>query len=359
MAEANFRTYNLRSRPVYLYENERLRQQEQELQQLLQQELQIQPEMANQGQNAANPHNWIPFGINPPTFDGSKIESASKWLRKFERYAQASGAAGNDRCNVMGLLLTGMAETWFNSLAEGVRTNYQQLEQAFRNQFIEVPASNIQRKIQMVTRQQFLTESVDNYFTDLRSKFEGQNLPVDLEVALLINGLRQDIRSAVLQQGPYETVPALLDKFRRVEASLPSGQAQLFAINPLMTAASYEAESSELKELREEMREMRIALKKLTDKMSRSRETTPTRRVSFADLPIACYICGRQGHIARECRANGTRYRNESPGRQSPRRSFKPQSFMNSRRSPSPRYSSRDGPTRNFRSQNFKSQQEN
>ena len=86
-----------------------------------------------------------------------------------------------------------------------------------------------------------------------------------------------------------------------------------------MVSAPRDGDSPELKKLKDEMRDVRIDFKKLTDQMFRSRESTPTRRLSFSDSPLTSYNCKRQGHVAREYRSNGTGYRSESSGRQSPR----------------------------------------
>lgn len=305
--------------------------------------------MANANPNQ-QPQPWVPLGVNPPTFDGTKLDGANKWLRKFTRYAQASGVAGNDRCNIFGLLLTGMAETWFNSLPDATRANFNLLEQAFIAQFVDVPAASIQRKIQVVNRTQFLGETVDSYFTDARSKFEGQNLPVDFEVALLINGLRQDIRAVVMQQGPYANVADLLDKCRRVEASLPPAPVSAYAMHKDMF---YEDETSEMTDVRSDMKEMKEAIKKLTEQMSRSRQSTPQRQVSFSDQVQACYNCGRTGHFARNCRFDRTRYRQQSPGNRG-RRPFNPNRlyFQGRRRSPSPRRNNQNFPNKHQHQEN-------
>ena len=163
------------------------------------------PDMAEEQQQVAaaapanNPQNMLAFNFRPQTFDGSKLEQSNKWLRNFNRYADLAGVDDASRCTLLGLLLAGTAETWYNSLAPAVRADWAQLQPAFRTKYVDVEVTRMQRQMATLTRVQQTGETVDAYFTDARSKLEEHQFPANFEITLLMNGLRSDIKGLVMQ----------------------------------------------------------------------------------------------------------------------------------------------------------------
>ena len=270
-------------------------------------------DMADNNEPVAVIQNQLPllaFNFKPPSFDGSQSENARKWINKFERYSDIAGAQVNERCGLMGLLMTGLAETWFNSLPEDVRQNYDQLRQAFEQKFIQVPATVMQRQLSTIQRTQQASESVDSYFTEARAKLNEHNFPQELSTTLLINGLRPEIKSLVLQHQPLDDIDDLLDKARHIEAALKAAPSNN---NNGFPASAFAAVSRE--DLMVTMKDLDEAKKDMITEITRSmqslqavqhqRPTTPTRdaperHVRFRDSP-SCFRCGRTSHFARNC----------------------------------------------------------
>lgn len=126
------------------------------------------------------------------SFNGLHPEVAGRWWRNFERYATLSGIPGNDRCNLLGLLFTGSAEIWFNSLPQQTRDDYAALEAAFRDKFVTAAHTQLQRQMAILSGAQRVGESLDEYITEAKSKMVDYNYDPQLQMTLLINGLRPD-----------------------------------------------------------------------------------------------------------------------------------------------------------------------
>ena len=81
--------------------------------------------------------NMITLAFRPNSFDGLHPELASAWLKHFNRYTDLTNTDGAQRCTLFGLLLSGSAETWFNTLPEAIRHNDQRLERGFRSMYVD------------------------------------------------------------------------------------------------------------------------------------------------------------------------------------------------------------------------------
>ena len=148
---------------------------------------QVIPPNANapQAQPQINP---MALSFKPPTFNGLHPESANRWWQSFARYADLAGIQGNARCNLLGLLLCGSADIWFNSLPLQTRTDFAALEADFCEKYITAAHTQLQRQMAVLSRLQSPGETVD--VTDARSKMVNYNYDNELQMTLLIHGLR-------------------------------------------------------------------------------------------------------------------------------------------------------------------------
>ena len=311
--------------------------------------------------NLAQP-NLLAFNFRPQSFDGTRLDSANKWLRNFNRYGNLAGVNGGDRCTLLGLLLSGTAETWYNSLPQEVREDYDELERRFRAKYVDAESTRMQRQMSTLTRMQQTGESVDAYFTDARSKLEEHHFPQDFEITLLINGLRSDIKGLVMQHQPFNNVDDLLNKAKHIETSLKSSP-----INPYLTPATSMLATVTKEDLMVTCGDLERMQRNLVDQIVKEvkgmafdkppqpqyivpKVDTP-KSVSFAPEASACYSCGRTSHFARNCpfeRRNSIARRPPTPF---PReRPYQSSSFgnrpANAPRRPNNQYRNRGQPSR-------------
>ena len=212
----------------------------------------------------------------------------------------------------MGLLMTGGAGTWFDSLGQDIRQNYEQLQEQFRQTYIDVEHTRLQRQMATLTRVQQTGETVDSYFTDARSKLAEHNFDQNFQLTLLINGLRSDIKGLVMQHQPYQNVGQLLNKARHVEASLRAAP-----FNPYLATANIPAvasiakeemfaTTSDLEKIEKSIIE-KVTAKLNEFKVGNRKETEPqyiVPRVTSTNNQGnlgRCFICGSTSHFRRDC----------------------------------------------------------
>ena len=316
--------------------------------------LEPQPNNMEAAQNIPLQH-AITTSFKPVSFNGLHPEIAGRWWRNFDRYATLSGIQGNDRCNLVGLLLTGSAEIWFNSLPQQTRDDYAALEAAFREKFIAAAHTQIQRQMAVLSRTQRVGETFDEYITEARSKIIDYNYDPQLQMTLLINGLRPEIKSAVMQHLPFADIDAFVTKARHVESALASQNvlsipgytsnlAKLEEDNSFLSSKNHQLKSleSNLQDLSskfevfaKELARQNEATKQLTDQAytfqrsnnrpqsfgtsrnhpSQNDQGSRFRNPNFPhNLPrdrptvaIQCWSCGQMGHMQRECHQNSQR----------------------------------------------------
>lgn len=158
--------------------------------------------------------------VTPTAFNGLHTDKAQQWWENFNRYVQFVGIGGANRGKLLGLLLAGPALLWFDNLTEAVKDDYELLTAAFREKYIVLGPNNLQIQMQVLARHQLPTESVDEYILDATSKMANFNYNEELQMTLLINGLRSDVKAIMLQHLPFANIDALKAKAIHVEAAL-------------------------------------------------------------------------------------------------------------------------------------------
>ena len=292
--------------------------------------------MAEDNQQPNMPNNRIAASLKPQSFDASRLDLAGKWLTSFNRYCDFAGVAGADRCMLMGLLMKGTAETWFNALPQATRDDYALLEPVFRERYVDSEVTRMQRQMATLQKTQLTGETVDAYFTDAQSKLAEHNFPANLVMTLLINGLRSDIKGLVMQHQPFDNVDDLLNKARHIESSLRSSPVNpyLSQTSPVVAAVAKKDLFATFGDLDEMQDTMVTKILKGVKEMSVNQKAAPQylvpkvapRAAGEGPSVRACYSCGRTDHFARDCRydrpnlsrsaAQGGRYqRNSSRGR--------------------------------------------
>ena len=179
----------------------------------LESDLENMADRANQGFLAA---------FRPSTFNGLHVEESNQWWNSFLRYLQISGVADEQRGNVLGLLLSGTALLWYEALPAEDRNDFGRLEAAFRNKYIVPGPTALQRQMNTIQRHQRSGESVEEYVADYRAKMQTFGYNNALQMTLVLNGLRPDIKAIAMQHLPFENLDVLLTKAKHIEAALKS-----------------------------------------------------------------------------------------------------------------------------------------
>ena len=164
--------------------------------------------------------------LSPSNFYGEPKEDAITWLQQVEAW-RAYKNFNNDRLTgLFPLLLKGQAYLWYQSLANGVKTDATQLIDRFKQRYEPTPLTKIQLVSEAWSRKQKHDESVDTYVAVLRklqatidstkAVFTDNNLRDAIKT-----GLRPSIRQYVLQQAPT-TLDATIEAARKAEqAAMP------------------------------------------------------------------------------------------------------------------------------------------
>ena len=171
--------------------------------------------MAVAGNNAT-----VPNSIKPPTFSGRPGENAQNFLRNFDRYSTLLNYGNDRKQQLFPLLLEGRALTWYNILPDDIQGNLAQLRQSFTDHFITSEHTAVGRRIDAIQRVQGPTESVDNYICDALQRMTDLNYDANLQIALLINNMRPELKAALLQHLPFENIQALSRKAGHVEEAM-------------------------------------------------------------------------------------------------------------------------------------------
>ena len=177
--------------------------------------------------------------FRPSTFNGLHTTDAAQWWNSFLRYLQLSGIQEQQRPNVLGLLLSGTALLWFDALPEADRNDFGRLEAAFRNKYVVSAPTSLQRQMHTLSQMQQPAETVEEYVADFRSKMHNFGYNDALQMTLVLNGLRSEIKAIAMQHLPFDNLDALVTKARHIEAALKS-------YNPVQSAHLHSAGTSGL-----------------------------------------------------------------------------------------------------------------
>lgn len=235
--------------------------------------------------------------VRPASFNGLHTEKAQAWWANFRRYVEFSGIEGANRGKLLGLLLSGTAQLWFDSLPEETQDDYERLEAAFRGKYVVPGPDNLQHQMQALTRQQSAGETVDEYIADARAKMANFNYNNDLQMTLVLNGLRPDVKAIVMQHLPFATMDALANKAKHVEAALKSYIQTSTHLSPIAAP-----EKSEVQKAIETLTSKVASIAhQVSDSLvnphsgSRGNNRQSQPQVYYQDVK-RCFICGNENY---------------------------------------------------------------
>ena len=167
------------------------------------------------------------FRVSPPgTFDLSQPDSWPRWIRRFERFRQASGLSSKGEESQVNTLIYTMgdkADDILSSfgLSEENQKKYSVVREKFENHFVKRRNVTFERA-RFNSRKQLQDEAVDSFITDLFCLAEHcayEQLRDEMIRDRLVVGLRDASLSEKMQLDPELTLDKAMAMARQSEAT--------------------------------------------------------------------------------------------------------------------------------------------
>jgi hypothetical protein len=140
--------------------------------------------------------------LTPKAFGGSaaEIDNAERWLRYLNQYVQYRNLRDDEILTLFKLLLTDQAQDWLYALPDDQADSFHRLQGALMSRYTPNPLQRYQKASHMWSRMQQDNESVDSYFTAIKSAANQIKLRDEQQLCFcLIRGLKPHLRLHVLQ----------------------------------------------------------------------------------------------------------------------------------------------------------------
>ena len=165
--------------------------------------------------------------LRPPPFKGMTTEDADRWIKNFLSYAEFCNMDNQRKARIFPLMVDGAAEVWYNGLGNEVKTNWHQLEQAYRQKYIAANNLNWLKEQGLFARIQAPGELVETYITDVRQKCDQLQKGEAETRSIILRGLQPTIKAFVIGQQPatledLETKAKLAESIEKITPKNPS-----------------------------------------------------------------------------------------------------------------------------------------
>ena len=142
--------------------------------------------------------------LRPASFKGLASEDADRWMKRFLSYSEFSNMDDQRKARIFRLMVEQAAEVWYNSLPEAVRGNWQQLQEAFNQKYINANNLHWLKEQGLFARVQGREESVESYITDVRQRCSQLQKGEAETRSIILRGLLPGIKAFVIGQQPAD-----------------------------------------------------------------------------------------------------------------------------------------------------------
>jgi hypothetical protein len=143
--------------------------------------------------------------LTPKAFGGSaaEIDNAERWLRYLNQYVQYRNLRDDEALTLFKLLLTDQAQDWLYALPDDQADSFHRLQEAFMSRYTPNPLQRYQKASHMWSRMQQDNESVDSYFTAIKSAANQIKLRDEQQLCFcLIRGLKPQSSTTCTAEQP-------------------------------------------------------------------------------------------------------------------------------------------------------------
>ena len=118
--------------------------------------------------------------LTPSPFYGKGTESSKDWLTYFLRYVAFKQLSDGAGLALFALLMRGAANTWFTTLPDADRADYNTVITRFRDKYAPAPITMWRRASEFWSRNQRPTESVEEYMSEMLREAHEVSAPDDM-----------------------------------------------------------------------------------------------------------------------------------------------------------------------------------
>jgi hypothetical protein len=142
-----------------------------------------------------------PMNFMPPQFGGTLKENVTKFIARFEQYAQFTAVNDQAKTRMLPMLLNGRARTWHENLEPCIKGDWIAVQAALITKY-GPPALGQLRESEILDREQQHNESIDKYTQDMVQRLEMVEMPQRDRVKCYIKGLKPFFKAYCLERNP-------------------------------------------------------------------------------------------------------------------------------------------------------------
>jgi hypothetical protein len=179
--------------------------------------------------------NPVAAAFKPEPFNGRNTFNANNWWQKFKMYIDLAQVDETLHCSILRLLLVGDAETWYNSLTNETQNNFRQLEEAFKNQYIDPTSNKFAMLSDLRVRVQGHHESLRTFLTEAGARLKAMGYPrelwLDLIYPVLLPSIQNVLQGFATHITDFDELLTECDRMERTARSVQPPPTALAAIN--------------------------------------------------------------------------------------------------------------------------------
>jgi ribosomal protein S15P/S13E len=146
----------------------------------------------------------IPFDNipGPGSFNGRS--NGLEWLKKFELWARCRQLSDDTKLAALQLHLVDAAATWTDVLHENQKDTWTHFKAAFVARYEQDQHNSWQRAGQLWSARQTDDERVMDFIDRVQLMGRECNVPDNMQMSAIVNGMRSSLRSHILRQNPAD-----------------------------------------------------------------------------------------------------------------------------------------------------------